>query len=123
MTQDKDGGGRELFRAEMVRGEPYHVGGRTLTPVARIVSFGRARATIGTKKIGGWAGGFVHVRPLAFEEETDEGVRRIAIPDPTSRALRGMLAAAVATTLFLGAIRWLAGCKRRSNGAHRRASL
>ena len=31
------------FRAATVRGEPYHVAGRKLIPVARILSFGKAR--------------------------------------------------------------------------------
>lgn len=108
MGRNKDRGRQKPFRLEMVRGEPYHVGGRTLTPVARVVSFGRARATIGGQQIGGWGGGFVHVQPVALEEETDDGLRRIVISDPTTKVLRGFLATAVGVTLLFAAIRWLA---------------
>ena len=98
-------GGR--FRVEKVRGEPYEVGGRRLIPVARITSFGKARATIGTKQVSGRAGGFVGVTPLAVVEETPEGERQIAIADRTWQAARGMVAGAVATLLVFGLIRWL----------------
>jgi uncharacterized spore protein YtfJ len=101
-----DSGGR--FRVETVRGEPYEVDGRRLIPVARLASFGKARATIGTRQVSGWGGGFVQVTPLAVVEETPEGERRIAIVDRTSQAMLGMALGAVAIILVLGLIRWLA---------------
>lgn len=93
------------YRTETVRGEPFVVGGRTLIPEARTISFGRARATIGTKQFDGWGGAFVRVVPRAIIEETPEGERRIAIADATSTALWGMLGAAIATIVLLTAIR------------------
>jgi len=102
-----DSGGR--FRVEMVRGEPYEVGGRRLVPVARLTSFGKARATIGTRQVGGWGGGFVQVTPVAMVEETPEGERQIAIVDRTSQAVRDMVLGAVAIILVIGLIRWFAG--------------
>jgi hypothetical protein len=91
-----------------VHGEPYEVGGRRLIPVARLTSFGKARATIGTRQVSGWGGGFVQVTPLAVVEETPEGERCIAIADRTSRAMGGLVLGAAAIVLFFGLIRWLA---------------
>jgi uncharacterized spore protein YtfJ len=95
------------LRVETVRGEPYHVGGRTLIPVARLVTYGRASATIASDRVGSWGGGFVQVIPVAVVEETAEGERPIAVTDATSAALRGLLGTAVAATLFFAAVRWL----------------
>jgi uncharacterized spore protein YtfJ len=100
------------FRIETVRGQPVHVGERTLIPVARIVSFGRARGTIGADRIGGWGAGFAWVTPVAVVEETPEGERCTPIADETAAALRGLLGAAVAITLFFTAVRWLVRRRR-----------
>jgi hypothetical protein len=98
-----------LLRSQVVRGEPYEIGGRTLTPEVRIVSLGRAKATIGTRQHGGWGFAFTWVIPTALIEETEDGERRLPIPDPTGSALRGMWASAVALVVFFMTIRWLAG--------------
>jgi uncharacterized spore protein YtfJ len=111
-----DAARRGPWRVEMIRGEPYRAGGRTLIPVAQVISFGRARATVGTRQIGGWGAGFAHLRPVAVEEETAEGVRHIPIADPTARFLRVFLSVAVATTLCCAAIRWLAQRGQRAGG-------
>jgi uncharacterized spore protein YtfJ len=104
-----EGGGRPaLLRVSTVRGEPYNVEGRKLIPVVRIVSFGKASATIGTRRLGGRGGGFVWVRPLAVVEETPEGERRIAVTDGTAGAVRRLLGAAAAIAVVLAAVRWLA---------------
>lgn len=104
------------FRVKTVRGEPYQVGERTLIPVTRIVSLGRARATIASDSISGWGGGLVQIVPLALIEETSEGERRIAITDATAATLRQMLVVAIATTWVFAAIRWLARRLRRAKG-------
>ena len=103
------------FRVRTVRGEPYTFGGRELIPVVRVVSFGKARATVGTRQVGGRGGGFVWIQPLAVLEVTPAGERRIALRDGSAAAMRGMLAAAVAMTLFFAAVRWLAR-RMRQNG-------
>jgi hypothetical protein len=90
-----------------VRGEPYYVGGRKLTPVARIVSWGKARATIGTHRIGGWAGGAVWVRPVAVLEETSAGEHRIPITDRTAVAIRRQMVMAAIGLFFFVALRRL----------------
>lgn len=102
------------LRIETVRGEPYEIDGRTLIPVVRIVAWGKAKATVGTKRVGGWGSGFVSIRPLAMVEERAAGERRIAITDATSEAVGRLLCAALAITLFLGTIRWLVKRSRTS---------
>lgn len=97
-----------------VRGEPYYVDGRELVPVARIVSFGKARATIGPDQVGGRGGGFVWIKPLAVLEVTPTGERRIAIQDGTAAAIRGMLAATISIALLFTVIRWLVRRQRRT---------
>jgi hypothetical protein len=79
------------------------------------VSFGRARATIGSRQIGGWATGFAHVTPLAMIEETGEGERRLTTTDATATALWALLGAAAALMLIFPTLRWLV--RRARNGA------
>lgn len=96
-----------LFRVKTVQGQPYYVGGRKLVPVVRVFAFGKARATVGTRRMGGFGSGFVWIRPLAVLEETPEGERRIAVTDGTAIAMRGLFGVVAAITLSLVAIRWL----------------
>jgi hypothetical protein len=96
------------FRVETVRGEPFYVGDRKLIPEVRVVSFGKAKGTIGLNQTSGWGTGFAHITPLGIVEETAEGERRIATPDTTATAVRSLLAGALAVTLVFVAIRWLA---------------
>jgi len=100
------------LRVETVYGEPYEVGGRRLVPIARITSFGKAKATIGTKQVSGWGGGFVQVTPLALVEETPEGESRIAITDGESQAVRNMVLGSMVMVLLFGLIRRLVGGRR-----------
>ena len=104
----------KTYRVEVVRGEPYHVGDRELIPEARISSYGRARATIGTHRTGGWGVGLVQVKPLAIVERTAQGERRIVIPDTTTRSMGLMLGAAAAIMVIFTTLRWLV---RRRRGA------
>jgi uncharacterized spore protein YtfJ len=110
---DRQGSRPRALRVKAVRGDPYFVDGRELVPVARVVSFGKARATIGTGQVGGRGGGFVWIKPVAVLEVTPTGERRIAIQDGTAAAIRGMVAATISITLHFTAIRWLARRKRR----------
>lgn len=100
------------LQVKTVHGEPYQVGGRRLIPVARIRSFGRARATIGTRQVGGWGGGFVQVTPVAVMEETPEGEREIVIADRTLQVVGGLVLGAGVILLLSGLIRWLARHKK-----------
>ena len=101
------------FRVETVRGDPYHVGGRELIPVVRIVSFGKASGTVGTRGVSGRGGGFVWVKPLAVIEVTPDGERRIPIQDGTAAAVRGILVTTISMTLLFTAIRWLVRWKQK----------
>jgi hypothetical protein len=106
------------LRIETVRGEPYILGGRKLVPVARIVSFGRARATVGTDGVGGWGAAIARITPVAVEVESAAGKQRVAITDATATALRGMLAGALIMVAFFTAIRWLARSRSENGGAN-----
>jgi uncharacterized spore protein YtfJ len=108
MAREKDSVNRNPLRIDTVRGEPYIIGKRTLIPVARILSYGQARATIGTRRWQGWTGGFVRITPVAIVKITGEGERRIAIVDSTTARIGRMLVLAALITLFFSAIRWFA---------------
>ncbi len=105
------------LRVETVCGEPYYIGKRAFTPVARIGSFSKGRGTVGAGRISGWGGGFAWIKPLAFIEESADGETRIPINDATATALRGMLAGAVAIVLFFTVIRCLVRWGRKSLSA------
>ncbi len=105
------------YRVEVVRGEPYQVGGRTLVPETRFVSYGRARATIGSSSIGGWAAGLVLVTPLAMVEQMAEGEQRVAITDATATTMRLLLGAGIAMALVFATLRqWLRWRRQESAG-------
>ena len=106
MQEAKRGATNRLLRVQTVRGEPYEVRGRTLVPLARVVSLGRARATIGTHRLEGRGWGLAYVKPLAMMEETPGGERRVAVRDGTARALLAMYLAVVGITLLFAAVRW-----------------
>ena len=109
------------FRVKTVRGQPYDVGGRKLVPVVRIVSFGRARGTIGLNGVTGRGAGFALLLPVAIEEKTAEGKRRINTTDTTATVLGGLFGAAVLMTVFFGVTRWLVRWRRRAaaqRGSH-----
>jgi hypothetical protein len=104
------------LRIETVRGEPYFVAGRTLVPEVRVVSFARARATIGNEQLGGWGGGLLQATPRAIIEQTEDGERRIALTDSTSRSVLAMAAAGAAMVLFFTLVRSAARAVRRGQG-------
>lgn len=110
MQQTNPGATNRLVRVQTVRGEPFEVRGRRLIPVARVVSLGRARGTVGTHHLGGWGWGLASVKPLSMIVETPSSgyIMTVALRDGTSRALWGLYAAAVGATLLLAAVRWLA---------------
>ena len=110
MPETKRGTKNPPVQVQTVRGEPYEVHGRRLVPLARIVSLGRARGTIGTHRLEGQGWGAAYVKPLSVIEEAPNGERRrrVAVYDGTTRALLAMVLAAVGFTLLLAAIRWVA---------------
>ena len=100
------------LQARTVRGEPYQVGDITLTPEARVIAFGRGRASIGAQRVSGVGVGFAQVTPVAVVAGTPEGGRRIPIVDATSAALWRLGAVAVLFFLLGACVRWLA-CRCR----------
>lgn len=107
MSSEGQRTGRRRLRIKTVRGEPRQVNGHRLIPIAWIVSWGEAGATIGTGQVGGQGSGLVGITPLAVVEETAEGEHTIPITDGTTAAVRRILLAAAAMTLFFAAIRRL----------------
>jgi uncharacterized spore protein YtfJ len=105
MSCAENNGGHRLFRSQLVRGEPYHVGGQTLIPVAHVTSFGRGKATIGQERIGGWGFAFTRVTPVAIVVKTDMGQRRVPIYDRTGDTLLRLCFTALALVSFFAALR------------------
>lgn len=91
------------LRARTVSGEPYRVGDLTITPEARVIGFGRARANIAARQVSGAGAGFAQVTPVAVVVSSPEGERRIPIVDATAAAL-WRLAAIAAAVFLLGAL-------------------
>lgn len=111
-----DGGHRQMsLRSRFVQGEPYYLAGHTLTPVARVVSWGKASGTIGADRIVGWGGGLVRVTPLAVVVATGEEEQRIVIRDATGAALKRLYLTAFAVTLFLTTVRWWIRRRRQTH--------
>jgi uncharacterized spore protein YtfJ len=80
----------------------------TLVPEARIVSFGRARATIGADQVSGSGMGFSRITPVAVVVVAPEGEKRIAVVDATASAVWRLAGMAAAIVLFCAGVRWLA---------------
>ncbi len=93
------------LQIETAHGAPVEIYGRTLTPVARIISGGQHEGTVREAGFAGHGWAFVHVKPLALIEERAGEVRRIPIPDATGKTLRNMallsVVVAVASMVFI----------------------
>lgn len=112
MTGDKSCTRPRRLQVKTVRGDPYQVHGRKLTPVARVLSYGQVRGMIGTDRVGGWGTAFASISPLAIVEERDGVEHPIPITDGSVAALRGMVVGSVAIILLCTAIRWWVRCRR-----------
>jgi hypothetical protein len=114
MSSDEKGTRPRRLRIETVHGEPYLVRGRTLVPVARMISLGKARGMVGAQRIGGWGGSLAWVMPVAVIDRTGDGERRIPIRDATADRIWGLLGRALVVTLFCTTVRWLVLRRRQS---------
>ncbi len=91
---------QESAGAKTVFGEPIHVDGRTLIPVASVrymYGFGMGQGADKAQKAmggGGGGGGGVTVRPVAVLEVTSEGMKFKPVVDVTRLALAGIALAA-----------------------------
>jgi uncharacterized spore protein YtfJ len=96
---------KSQLQVKTVRGTPIRAYGRTLTPVARVVSAVRHRATIRAKSYDAVGWGAAWVEPLAVVEQDGSRVRTVLIPNVTATVLRQMAAVALALpALCLAAI-------------------
>jgi hypothetical protein len=91
---------------EHVYGRPIQVYGRTLTPVARVISMVRHRGTIRERRIEGVGGGVVSIQPARIIEEHAGRVSTLAIRDSTASMIRYMALAAVIVPLLALALIW-----------------
>jgi uncharacterized spore protein YtfJ len=107
---------QEKAAVKTVFGDPLHVDGRTVIPVARIrYGFGLGMGHGGkqdTSGEGGGGGGGMTARPVALIEITGDDVKVKPIPDVTRLALMGM--AVVAWNVFWIAATIRALAKRRA---------
>jgi uncharacterized spore protein YtfJ len=96
---------------ETVRGRPVEVYGRTLVPVARVVSTRGRQGTIRQARVEGSGWGTALVRPVEVIEESAEGVRVLPIYDQTRAVLRQMALVGAAIPLLAVALvlfnRWM----------------
>ncbi len=86
---------------ETVEGNPVRVGERELVPLVRVTTYARRHAFIGSDRLAGRGGGFVHLKPIAILERDAASERRIPIHDKTARALGVLLLAALLIPLWL----------------------
>ena len=99
------------LQVKTVRGTPIKAQGRTFTPIARVTSAVRHRATIGADLIQGSGWGFAHALPTALEEERNGVTHTCPIPDQTRTVLGQMALAALVFPAICAAViaidRWL----------------
>jgi hypothetical protein len=95
------------LQVKTVRGTPIDVYGRTLTPVARVLSAVRHRATIRQDGYEGSGWGAAWVVPLALIEREGGSTHTLVIPNVTATVLRQMALVALALpVLCLAAIKF-----------------
>jgi hypothetical protein len=99
------------WKSETVRGTPIEAYGRTLTPVARVLSAVQHRATITADRADSYGWGIAVTQPLYLVEERDGTTRTHPIPDPTLTALRQMAVVALVVPALCAAViafaRWI----------------
>lgn len=86
---------------EIIKGEPIRVGTRELIPLARVTTYARRRAHIGSGRLSGQGWGFVHLHPVAIVERSEAGERRFPIRDRTAQMIGGVVLAAIIIPLLL----------------------
>jgi hypothetical protein len=96
--------GSSPLQVKTVRGTPIDVCGRTLTPVARVISAVQHRATIGAGQVEGSGWGFAHIQPIALTEEQAGTTRTHRIPDQTRTVLGQMALVALVFPVLCAAV-------------------
>lgn len=92
------------LQVRTVRGTPIRAQGRTFTPIARVTSAVKHRATIGADKIEGSGWGFAHTCPVALEEEREDAILTHPIPDRTRTVLGQMALTALVFPVICSAV-------------------
>jgi hypothetical protein len=92
------------LQAKTVRGTPIKAYGRTLTPVARVTSSVRHRATIHADRVEGSGWGFARTQPTALIEERNGATHVYRIPDRTRTVLGQMALAALIFPVICAAV-------------------
>lgn len=116
MGQDKQDHGQRRIQRRTIYGEPIRLGERSLVPVADIVTFGRARATIGSRSTGGWGWGAARITPRAAIVQEAGGEGRVEIVDATARLVCQLAIMAVVSSVALAMVRWAVRWLRETNG-------
>jgi hypothetical protein len=80
------------------------VRGRTFTPIARVTSAVRHRATIGAHTLEGSGWGVAYSQPIAVEENLGGATYRHPIPDRTRTVLGQMALAALILPAICSAV-------------------
>lgn len=109
---------RAPYRVETVRGTAIRVSGRTLVPVARVVSAASHRATVRERAVEGRGAAIVRVRPLHLIELQGDHRAVLPIEDLTARTIAAILLAAAAVaclSLVLIATNRFAASSRRAH--------
>ena len=92
------------LQVKTVRGTPIKVNGRTLTPVARVISAVRHRASIRAEHVEGSGWGFAYTQPIALIEERNGTTNTCPIPDRTRTVLRQMALVALVFPVICAAV-------------------
>ena len=99
------------LQVRTVRGTPIKVYGRTLIPVARVLSAVQHRATISVDRVEGSGWGFARTQPIALLEERNGKEKTLPIPDRTRTVLGQMAMVALVIPMLCTAViavaRWL----------------
>jgi hypothetical protein len=96
--------GSSPLQVKTVRGTPIKAQGRTLTPVARVTSAVRHRATIHADRVEGSGWGFARTQPTALVEERDGSSHTYRIPDRTRTVLGQMALVALLFPVICAAV-------------------
>ena len=92
------------LQVKTIRGTPIRVYGRTLTPVARVLSAVRHRATSGAETIEASGWGFARTLPIALVEERNGKEKALPIPDRTRTVLGQMALVALVFPVLCAAV-------------------
>ena len=92
------------LQVKTLRGTPIKVYGRTLTPIARVLSAVQHRATIRADHVEASGWGFARTTPIALVEERDGTEQALLIPNRTRTVLGQMALVALVFPMICSAV-------------------